>query len=96
MQTYFTRKVWINCTLHNSSRYTIISDLRFKEEYKEIKKQNGIVIYVNRPNYQFGEHASEKEMKELLENNKYDFIIDNNSSIEDLFKQVKHVVENYS
>ena len=91
MQTYFTRKVWINCTLHNSSRYTIISDLRFKEEYKAIKEQNGIVIYINRPNYQFGEHASEKEMKELLENNKYDYVINNSGSMKDLFNSIKNI-----
>ena len=37
-----------------------------------------------------------KELKQWFDDYKYDFIIDNNSSIEDLFKQVKHVVENYS
>ena len=34
----------------------------------------------------------EREMKELLENNKYDFIIDNNGSMEDLFNQVKNLI----
>ena len=91
MQTYFTRKVWINCTLHNSSRYTIISDLRFKEEYNAVKDLNGITIYINRPNYQFGEHASEKEMKDLLENNQYDCIIDNDGSIKELFNKIKEL-----
>ena len=35
----------------------------------------------------------EREMKELLENDKYDFIIDNNGSIEDLFNQVKNIAK---
>ena len=96
MQKYFGKRVWINSTLQDPSEYKLISDLRFIEEYNAVKERDGIIIYVNRPGYEFGQHASEREMKELLENNKYDFIIDNNSSIEDLFKQVKHVVENYS
>lgn len=91
MQKYFGKRVWINSTLRNRSEYTIISDLRFIEEYNAIKENNGIVIYINRPNYEFGQHASEREMKELLENDKYDFIINNNGSIEDLFNQVKQL-----
>lgn len=94
MQKYFGKRVWINSTLANRSKYTIISDLRFIEEYNAIKESGGLVIYINRPNYEFGQHASEREMKELLENDKYDFIINNNGSIEDLFNQVKNVVRN--
>lgn len=92
MQKYFGKRVWINSTLRNRHKYTIISDLRFIEEYNAIKEEKGIVIYVNRPNYEFGQHASEREMKELFENNKYDFIIDNFGSMEDLFNQVKELV----
>ena len=79
--------------MQNRSEYTIISDLRFIEEYNAVKEKKGIVIYINRPNYEFGQHASEREMKELLENDKYDFIIDNNGSIEDLFNQAKNVAK---
>ena len=92
MQKYFGKRVWINSTMQNRSEYTIISDLRFIEEYNTVKEKKGIVIYVNRPNYEFGQHASEREMKELLENYKYDFIINNNGSIEDLFNQVKELI----
>ena len=93
MQKYFGKRVWINSTMQNRSEYTIISDLRFIEEYNAVKENKGVVIYVNRPNYEFGQHASEREMKELLENDKYDFIIDNNSSIENLFDQIKKCCE---
>ena len=93
MQKYFGKRVWINSTMQNRSEYTIISDLRFIEEYNTVKEKKGVVIYINRPNYEFGQHASEREMKELLENDKYDFIIDNNGSIEDLFNQVKNIAK---
>ena len=95
MQKYFGKRVWINSTLQHRSKYTIISDLRFIEEYNAIKENNGIVIYVNRPGYEFGQHASEREMKELLESNKYDFVINNNGSFEDLFKQIKQFTNAY-
>lgn len=89
MQTYFTKKVWINCTLLHLSKYTIISDLRFKEEFNAIKEKNGICIYVQRPGYSFGEHASEKEMSELLQNDKYNYVIENSGNIKDLFNIAK-------
>lgn len=93
MQKYFGKRVWINSTMRNRSEYTIVSDLRFIEEYNAVKEKKGVIIYVNRPNYEFGQHASEREMKELLEGDKYDFIIDNNGSIEDLFNQVKNIAK---
>lgn len=92
MQKYFGKRVWINSTLRNCSKNTIISDLRFIEEYNAVKEKKGIVIYINRPGYEFGQHASEREMKELLENNKFDFVIDNNCSIQDLFNKVNSLV----
>ena len=91
MQTYFTRRVWINCTLRHTDMKTIISDLRFKEEFEAIKERNGICIYVQRPNYMFGEHASEKEMSELLYNDEYDYVINNSGSIKDLFNKIKEI-----
>lgn len=93
MQKYFGKRVWINSTLRNASKYTIISDLRFIEEYNAVKEQNGITIYIDRPGYEFGQHASEREMKELLEGKRYDFIVINNSTIKHLFDEVKSCCE---
>lgn len=94
-QRYFGKRVWINSTLQNRSEYKIISDLRFIEEYNAIKEKRGIVIYINRPGYEFGQHASEREMKELLEQNKYDYIIDNCGTQKDLFNQVKSITNDF-
>ena len=91
MQNYFGRRVWINSTLKHASEYTIITDLRFKAEYEAIKNVNGIIIYVNRPNCEFGQHASEREMEELLLDNKYDYVINNNGTMNDLFNSVKKI-----
>lgn len=92
MQKYFGKQVWVNATLRDRSEYKIISDLRFIEEYNAIKEHKGIIIYIDRPGYQFGQHASEKEMKELYEHGKYDYIIKNNGSLEELFNKIKDLV----
>jgi hypothetical protein len=91
MRTYFGENVWINSTLKHSTNKTIITDLRFINEYNAVKQHHGITIYVNRPNHFFGEHASEKEMELLLNSNAYDYVIDNSGSFEDLFNQIKDI-----
>ena len=89
MQTYFGRNVWINSTLKNASNHTIITDLRFKAEAEAVHNLDGKIFYVSRPGYTFGQHASEKEMSELLSNNQYDYIIKNNGTQRDLFNSIK-------
>ena len=90
-QKYFGRNVWINSTLKHANNSTIISDLRFKAEYNAVKERNGFVIYVDRPGCEFGQHASEREMEELLNSNKYDLIIHNDGSAKDLFNKIKEL-----
>lgn len=91
MHTFFGRNVWINSTLKHADGPTIISDLRFKAEYDAVKEMNGLVIYVDRPGCEFGQHASEREMEELLNSNKYDLIIHNDGSAKDLFNKIKEL-----
>lgn len=91
MQTYFGRNVWINSTLKHCNKPTIISDLRFKAEFDAVKSKDGLFIYVNRPGCEFGEHASEREMEELLNSEAYDIVIDNNGTKEDLFNKIKSI-----
>lgn len=90
MQTHFGRNVWIRSTLrHGSKKGTIITDLRFKAEAEAVHGLRGKIVYVSRPGYTFGQHASEREMSELLANNEYDFVIENNGTQKDLFDKVK-------
>lgn len=89
MHKYFGRNVWINSTLKHASKRTIISDLRFKAEADAVHEKKGVIIYISRPGYTFGQHASEKEMSELLSTNQYDYVIDNNGTQKDLFNKIK-------
>lgn len=96
MRTYFGENVWINSTLKHSTNKTIITDLRFINEYNAIKEHHGISIYINRPGYYFGEHASEREMELLLDSQAYDYVIDNSGSFKDLFNQIKNIANDIS
>ena len=92
MREFFGENIWINSTLKHASKNTIITDLRFKSEYNAVKSKNGIVLFIVRPGFTFGQHASEREMEDLLTSNRYDYIIYNNGSLKDLFNKLKHIL----
>lgn len=86
-------KTWINSTLNKAeSKNIIISDLRFRVELEEIKSQKGVCLYIKRDSAQPGTHSSEREVLDLLEEGKFDVIIDNNGTLEDLFNNLKSVI----
>ena len=91
MRTFFGEKVWINSTLRNAVDKTIISDCRFINEADAIKSKGGKIIYINRFGTSFGHHQSEKEMFKMLQNGIYDYQIENDGTLEDLFNKVKVV-----
>jgi hypothetical protein len=86
IREYFGNNFWVLRTLLDKDNI-IISDLRFINEYEQVKNNNGIVIYIDR-NQIPGSHRSESEVIELFQNNKFDYIINNDGSIENLFNKV--------
>ena len=95
MRNILDDKIWINCVLNRSNKNNlIISDLRFITEYEEIKKRNGFIIYIDR-GLTPGTHKSESEMQILLNQNKFDLIINNkNISLKELFNIIKEQINN--
>lgn len=71
----------------------IIPDLRFKNEFHAIKDRGGLIIRIDRDydknKYKF-KHQSETDLDDYRD--KFDYIIDNNSTIEMLSKQVKTIL----
>lgn len=94
MRYYFGDNIWILSTLRNEeNKNIIITDLRFKAEAKYIKSiSNTKIIYINRNGCIPGSHASEKEVIDMLNSNVYDYIIDNNGSLKDLFNKIKSII----
>lgn len=85
----FGDKLWIESTLNNNKDNIIVSDMRFKVEYNEIKLKSGITIYINRPGTSPGNHASEQEIYKLYTLNKFDYIINNSGTLKDMFNKIK-------
>ena len=67
----------------------LITDVRFKSEAKGITDKGGIIIRVNREGAGAGNHISEVD----LDDYNFDWIIDNNGSMEDLLQKVKHFLQ---
>lgn len=71
--------------IDNINQNIIISDVRFPNEAKLIKKYGGIIILVNRNDNPIKvEHVSEKG----LPNELIDYTIDNNSTIESYYNKI--------
>jgi len=91
MRTFLGNRLWILATFKNPDKYKIISDVRFKVEYEEIKKRDGIVIHIQRPGCKVGTHASEKEVQEMFANKQFTYFINNTGSLQDLFRDVEQI-----
>lgn len=80
---------WIQALFGNEDGSNIIiTDVRFKNEVEAIKNKEGIVIRVNRNNSGAGNHISETE----LDDYSFEYIIENNGTLEDLFYKIKHLL----
>lgn len=85
---FWTRALFIR---HKNNPNLIIPDVRFPNEAQIIKDHGGILIRIERPGAGAGNHISET----ALDNYKgWDIIIDNIGTLEDLYKQVKFLVNN--
>lgn len=93
VRKYLGDKTWINATLNKShDGKIIVSDLRFKIEHSEIKNRKGTTIYIKRDKAVPGNHSSEKEVVELYNEGKFDYIVENNGSLSDLFNALKKLI----
>ena len=68
----------------------IITDVRFPNEAEAVKERNGILIRVNRPSTESDDkHPSEVALDDYKD---FDYIIQNDNSIEDLIQKVKDIL----
>lgn len=62
-------------------------------ELNAVKNRGGRVIYIHRKSCKPGNHASEKEIQEMLENLQFDSVVFNDGSLEDLFNTLKKATD---
>lgn len=67
----------------NMIKHVIISDLRFKNEYDMIKKNNGITIKVKRPGAGLKGSRANHESEAGLPDDLFDFIVDNRGTLDE-------------
>ena len=87
---------WVNATFADYQNDNwIITDMRFPNELEAVKKHNGITIRINRglvertgKMIQGHEHISET----ALDNAEFDYVIENDGTIEELIEQVKKIL----
>lgn len=73
----------------------IITDLRFSNEFEAVKDRGGITIKVHRDLHKGNTHVAPvpHESETALDNEtRWDYVIDNNSTIEDLIKKVREIL----
>lgn len=89
------------------SSYWIISDMRFPNEMKAVKDRGGITIRINRTKYFVTENTNygkisykpmsnglieEHPSETALDNAEFDYVIDNNGTIDELIVKVKEIL----
>jgi len=88
-------ETWIISTMSSimsdQSHNHIITDVRFHNEADTIKQNGGIIIKINRPSEEDNNHTHESETQ-ISTYDKYDYIIDNEGSINDLIDKIKNVL----
>ena len=85
--------IWVNALFADYiDKYHnwIITDVRFPNELQSIKDKGGITIRVNRNNSLFKSVVHESEI--ALDNATFDYVIDNNGTIDELIVKVKEIL----
>ena len=90
--------VWVNLAIkrireiekENINVYN--SDIRFYNELNILKKEGFICVKINREvDREFSNHISENEL-DNVEDREWDYVIDNNGSLEDLYKKIDKII----
>jgi len=68
----------------------LITDTRFPNEAEAVLNKKGLLIRVNRGDGKTGTHPSETALDDYRN---WDYVIDNNGTIEDLVKEIKRILK---
>ncbi len=97
--------VWIKLTIQESEKIAdkniYCSDVRFLNEFQALKKNGWILIKINRPennsDIRIGTGSSlhiSENMLDKVDDKEWDYIIENNSTKEDLFQNLENIIKN--
>jgi hypothetical protein len=96
MRDLISPDVWVNATLLKSAEYKIIPDVRYPSEVKSIEEHGGIVIRLLRENLDLQDGRDPNHTSETaLDGYVFDYVVENDSSIEDLNGQISKILSKY-
>ena len=86
--------LWVKILFANTTEFTnfIIADVRYPNEVNAIKEREGLLIRINRNGAGAGNHDSETALDTYTDWNYY---IENNGSLEELFEAMRIFVNNH-
>lgn len=73
----------------------IVTDVRFKNEFEHVKNNGYITIRIKRDSQLQMTHSSEME-QELIDDSEFDYVIDNNGTLDDLRRNVTGIFQHMS
>lgn len=90
--------IWLDVMDHkielaeqNNVELFIINDVRFKNEFLHLKNSGFKMIRIKRRKSSNMKHSSETEQNDILDN-EFDFVINNNGTIENLYKKISKIL----
>lgn len=95
------KRAWLcgTCVLGQEDVYPnwLITDVRFKTEVDAIKKRDGILVRINRPNSEGFDNSKIPHQSEIeLDDYKgWNYVIENDGTLEDLIDKVKKMLEHF-
>lgn len=86
------KDIWVETVFNryylSKNKNLLITDVRFPNEYESIKKRGGIMIRIERENLYKLDHESEC----ALDNYIFDYVIENNGTLEELIEKVNNII----
>lgn len=93
----YKEDVWLNAFDHTFKKilkkntHIIVTDVRFRNEFDHLKKLGFYQIRLLRDSHLEIDHVSETN-QDTIKNDEFDYILRNNSTLEDLKKEVSRIV----
>lgn len=97
MRNLLHENVWVNAAMSDiDDKNVIFTDVRFPNEAQAIKDKGGVIIRINRyPPGCSSKLMDEHESEKALDDWKFDHVIYNVGTLEDLWNQVKEILNRY-
>jgi hypothetical protein len=89
--------IWINVLLEKGNKstkdYIFVSDIRFENEFEALKQDGWICVKIVKKTKLVDSHISENNL-DTIEDYKWDYIVTNNSNINNFYNKIKTILDN--